>query len=344
MRHLWSTVLAMGVVGGFALYATRAYTPPVRDRQGRILPGSVASLEKVNVGGTPQYILVRGGNRANPVLLFLHGGPGMPAMYLAHKFQKPLEEDFVVVHWDRRGAGKSYSSHIPAETINVEQEISDTRELTDLLRHRFRQNKIYLVGHSYGTYLGILVAQQFPELFHAYVGIAQLACSQERDRQIQDQWIRKKAEAVGNHAALLQLDGGAPLDREEWLFEFGAELHKERSWLPLLLIGLGAPEYNLRDVLHIKAGVSFTARNMKYNAISGALLDTVTELKLPVYFFTGKYDYTDPFECTEEYYRRMKAPKKELVWFDNSAHFPFLEEPQKFAEEMRRVALETNGN
>jgi len=228
--------------------------------------------------------------------------------------------------------------------MNVEQEIADTRELVDLLRRRFHQNRIYLLGHSYGSYLGMLVAKRFPELFHAYVGIGQLACSEERSRQIQDQWIRKGAEAAGNQEALRQLDGKEPLNREKWLFEFGGELRNEKSWLRLMLAGLGAPEYSLMDALHIKAGANFTQTHMKYNAISGDLMDAVAELKLPVYFFTGKYDYTDPFACTEEYYRRIQAPRKEMVWFENSAHFPFLEEPQKFAEEIRKVALETNGN
>lgn len=344
MRRLWAIVIPAGLVAALAFYTTRCYTPAFKDSHGRILPDSVASLEKLNIGGVPQYILTRGKRRSNPVLLFLHGGPGMPAMYLAHKFQKPLEECFVVVQWDRRGAGKSYSRLVLPETMSVEQEISDTHELVDLLRRRFHQEKIYLLGHSYGSYLGVLVAQRFPELFHAYVGIGQLACSEKINRQIQDQWIRERADAAGNQEALRQLDGKEPLNREKWLFEFGGELHREKSWRPLLLAGLSAPEYSLLDILRIEAGANFTQKNMKYNAIAGDPMDSVPELKLPVYFFTGKYDYTDPFTCTEEYYRRIQAPRKEIVRFDDSAHFPFLEEPQKFAEEMRKVAWDTKGS
>jgi pimeloyl-ACP methyl ester carboxylesterase len=107
---------------------------------------------------------------------------------------------------------------------------------------------------------------------------------------------------------------------------------------------LRSPEYSLVDALRIMGGVNFTHRNMRYNAIAGDLIDAVTELKLPVYFFTGRYDYTVPFECTREYYRRINAPGKKLVWFDNSAHFPFLEEPQKFTEEMNKVARETRAS
>jgi pimeloyl-ACP methyl ester carboxylesterase len=337
----WWIAAAAGLLVGLAIYANWSYTPPMVDAQGEVLSGSVAVLEKIGLGGVPQYILIRGKSRAKPVLLFLHGGPGMPAMYLAHAFQRPLEEDFVVVQWDRRGAGKSYNRHISPESISVEQEIADTLELTDLLARRFHQDRIFLVGHSYGSYLGMLVVQRSPEKFHAYVGIGQLACSKERMRQIQDRWIRQEAESRGNREALEELNSGKPLDREKWLFEFGGERRNATNWLPFLWIGLRAPEYSLVDAMYLKAGVNFTARNMKYNAIAGDLMDGVKEVKRPVFFFTGRHDYTDPFECTSEYFRQLRAPMKEMVWFGNSAHFPFLEEPEKFAEEMKKVVRVT---
>ena len=325
---------------GFPLF-WRAFTPQIKDKSGHIVSGSVASLEWIKLGGIRQSILIRGMNISSPLLLFLHGGPGMPAMYLAHRFQRQLEEDFVVVQWDRRGAGRSYRKTIPPDSINTQQEISDTIELVNILRSRFEKTKIYLLGHSYGSYLGMITVQRFPELFHAYVGIGQVACSEERNREIQDRWIRTQAQASGNREALEQLDGKSPLDREKWLFRFGAEIHKEKSWFALLSIGLRAPEYSLVDTLRVRAGVSFTHKHMKYNAISEDLVDAVTEVKIPTYFFTGRFDYTDPFECTEEYARRLRAPRKEVVWFNESAHFPFLEEPIKFAEEMKRVMHES---
>lgn len=304
-------------------------------------PHSIASLEKLRLGGADQYILIRGKDVSNPLILFLHGGPGMPTMYLAHAFQRPLEKDFVVVQWDRRGAGKSYSGRIPAATMSVRQEISDTRELVDVLRQRFQKDKVYLVGFSYGSYLGLLATQRFPELFHAYVGVGQEACSAAEERQIQDKWIRREALARGNQQAMRQIEGKEPLDRERWLFEFGGELHRQKNWRGLLWDGLTAPEYTLRDILKLKAGVNFTARNFKYDAIDGALMDRVTSIDVPVYFFTGRFDYADPIGCTERYFNRLDAPRKEIIWFEQSAHFPFLEEPEKFAQEMRRVAAGT---
>ena len=341
MKTIFWLAMTVALLSAAAYTTTRSHTPPIKDRDGRVRPESVASLERVNLGGREQYVLIRGANRSNPVLLFLHGGPGMPVMYLSHAFQRPWEEDFVVVQWDRRGAGKSYDSQLPPQTINVEQEIADTLELTNLLRQRFHQDRIYLLGHSYGSYLGMLVVWRFPEPFHAYVGVGQMACSKERSRQIQDHWIRREAVGAGNQRALKQLNGKEPLDREKWLFEFGGEVHGQKSWLPFLFIGLRSPEYSLIDAMRIAGGVNFTHRHMRYNAIAGDLMDAVTEVKVPVYFFTGRYDYTVPFQCTQEYFRRINAPAKQLVWFDNSAHFPFLEEPQKFREELKKVTRDT---
>jgi pimeloyl-ACP methyl ester carboxylesterase len=321
----------------------RATTPAIRTERGEIVPDSVASLETVNLGGVRQYVLIRGVSRRNPVVLFLHGGPGMPSMYLAHKFQRSLEKDFVVVHWDRRGAGKTYTADTPPDSMSVTQEVSDTLELVNLLRSRFAQSKVYLVGHSYGSYLGMIVVQRHPEVFHAYVGIGQLAYAGARNSVIQDRWIRAQAERRGFGRLVRSLDEHAPINREKWLFRFGGELHHSKSFSALLWIGLRAPEYTLRDALNVQRGVSFTHRHLRYDAVVGELSDAVSRVEIPVYFFTGRFDLTDPFENTEEYAAKLDAPRKEIVWFEESAHFPFLEEPEKFTQEMNRVRSETEG-
>jgi len=321
-----------------------AFTPKIQDERGEVSPESVATLETVNVGGIRQWVLIRGQSRRNPVLLFLHGGPGMPSMYLAHKFQRPLERDFVVVHWDRRGAGKTYTEDTPPESMSVMHEVSDTLELVELLRTRFGQSKLYLVGHSYGSYLGMIVAQRHPDLFHAYVGIGQLAYEGKRNTDIQDRWIRDEAKRRGYKRLVRDLEAHGPINREKWLFRFGGELYHGRSSTTLLVIGLQAPEYTLRNALDVRKGVSFTHRYLRYDAISGELADAVPRVELPVYFFTGRHDFTDPFENTEEYAAKLQAPRKQIVWFEDSAHFPFLEEPERFAKEMNRVRAETHGD
>jgi pimeloyl-ACP methyl ester carboxylesterase len=334
-KAMWR-IAGLALVGlSIALYLwfTPGRTPAI--------PGanSIASLEHIHIGGVDQYILIRGNDSWHPVLLFLHGGPGMPAMYLAHAFQRDLEKDFVVVQWDRRAAGKSYREDV-SSTLTTEQLVADTFELTNVLRARFHQDKIYLVAHSWGTYLGMLVIARHPELYHAYVGIGQLARSSPI-AGIQDEYIRQSATRMGDQDAIKELEEMGSSVRETLLFKFGGEIHKAKSFMPLLLTGLAAPEYSLRDARNIPKGVSLHSRDFVYNSISGELMDVITQVKIPVYFFTGRYDYTDPFTLTEQYFSRIDAPEKHIVWFEESAHFPFYEEPAAFARQMRNVLTAT---
>jgi pimeloyl-ACP methyl ester carboxylesterase len=342
-KNIWlaSVAIALGLL--LIVLLVIAYTIPLRrgyTRQYRS-PRSVALLEQVVLGGSPQWILIRGVDVNNPLLLFLHGGPGMPTMYLAHDFQQELEQSFVVVQWDRRGAGKSFSAGTSSQQMSVSQEINDTVELIDKLCARFHQPKLYLVGFSYGSYLGILVAQRSPERLHAYVGIGQLACSEQETRTMQHAWIRKQATQAHDKQALDELDAEKPLDREKWLFKYGAEIHSAHNWWPLLWSGLRSQEYTIQDIANVKKGVNFSARNLRYDAIDGSIIENVSVLHVPVYFFSGRFDYTDPTSCTVRLFEKISAPAKKMVWFDYSAHFVFLEEPSKFAAEMRRVAQET---
>jgi metal-dependent hydrolase (beta-lactamase superfamily II)/pimeloyl-ACP methyl ester carboxylesterase len=324
----------------FLLYVTRSRTPSIRGDYFKIIPESVASLEQVEIGGWNQTILIRGKDTSNPILLFLHGGPGMPMMYLSHEFQKPLEERFIVVHWDQRGAGKSYSKDVPVGSMHVEQFLSDTRELIQMLKERFGKEKIFLVGHSWGSYLGMLVVDRNPELFYAFVGMGQVVDT-EQGYDITDRFLQKRAKQMGRFKALQEITTKGDQVREKWLFKFGFELYGKKSWMPFVWTGLFSPEYGLFDIPKIPRGSSFSSMHMKYNAIEGELLDEITEVDVPVYFFTGRYDLVTPYQLVEQYHEKIKAPKKKLVWFENSAHFPFFEEPGRFTEEMLNVLDDT---
>jgi pimeloyl-ACP methyl ester carboxylesterase len=263
-------------------------------------------------------------------------------MYLAHAFQRDLERDFVVVQWDRRGAGKSYQPDL-GPTLTSEQLLADASEITDALRMRFHHDRIYLVGHSWGTYLGMLLISRRPDLYRAYVGIGQLARSSPI-AGIQDAFIIRQATARNDQDALRQMATEPRAVRETLLFRYGGELHHATSFTPLLLAGLRAPEYSLRDALDVPKGVSLYSRSFVYNSIQGELSDAVKSVTVPVYFFTGRYDYTDPFTLTEQYLAGLAAPTKRLIWFDNSAHFPFFEEPTVFAWHMAAVLHENPEN
>jgi pimeloyl-ACP methyl ester carboxylesterase len=188
----------------------------------------------------------------------------------------------------------------------------------------------------------MLVAQRAPERLHAYVGIGQLACSEEENRQIQDAWLREKASVAHDREAIDELTRKKPLDREKWLFKYGAEIHSARSWWPLLWSGIRSTEYTFRDIANVKNGVNFTARHLRYDAINGSILQNASSIRVPVYFFSGRFDYTDPTICTIRLFDRIEAQLKRIVWFEHSAHFVFFEEPSRFAAEMRRAAQETS--
>ena len=344
VKHNWRK--GWGIAVGLFIVTVLAITCVIPLRRGYTVPyrssGSIASLEETTLGGSKQWILIRGSNIKNPVLLFLHGGPGMPTMYLAHDFQRELERSFIVVQWDRRGAGKSFAAGMSSQRMTVSQEIDDSLELIDQLRARFHQPKVYLIGFSYGTYLGILLAQRAPERLYAYVGIGQVACSEQENRAIQDAWIREQATRAHDREAIDELDGKKPFDREKWLFKYRAEIHSAASWWPLLWSGLRSTEYTFQDIPNVKRGVDFTAHNLRYDAIDGSILENVTTIQVPVYFFSGRFDYTDPTSCTMRLFEKISAPLKKIVWFEHSAHFVFLEEPSRLAAEMRCIVQETN--
>ncbi|HEY2782315.1 MAG TPA: alpha/beta hydrolase [Steroidobacteraceae bacterium] len=336
-RHL----LAGGAVVSLAIaiIALRpAFTWPIP------APG-IAALERVTLGGTPQWILIRGHDAAKPIVLFLHGGPGMPSMYLAHAFQGPLEEDFVVVHWDRRGAGKSYDPATKPSLMRVTQELADAEQLIRLLLKRFGQSQVILVGHSYGSYLGAELTNRIPNLIRAYVGVGQIACGSAEQSALQDAWLRQEATAAKDTATMAALDRRLPWDRESALFKYGGEVVGMKSFTPLIMIGLRSAEYTLRDALNVPKGVQFTHKHLKFDARYNpamALMDVTDQFAVPIYFFTGRHDMTTPASCALKFFDQLQAPAKHFVWFEHSAHFPFLEEPQRFHAELVKVAQSTD--
>lgn len=267
---------------------TRGRTPPITDESGRVVQPGIAMLERINLGGAEQWVLIRGHDTSKPVLLFLHGGPGMPAMFLAHAFQRKLERDFVVVHWDRRGAGKSYDPALPIESLNVRQLLDDLYELTRLLRQRFGNERIYLVGHSWGTYLGLLAVQEHPEYYCAYVGMGQLAGTEADVVKSRREFIARKAAEAGHEELGRKVMSGEHKVSEDDLFYYGGALYKSQSFWPLLITGMRAPEYTLTDILNVKKATEFVNSRMQCNVTLKPLGTEIAEFDVPLFFFLGR--------------------------------------------------------
>ena len=328
----FAAIVFLSLVGALLEFVIlRGRTPAIST------PGSIASLEKQRIGGVDQWVLIRGQDRTKPVLLFLHGGPGMPAMYLAHCFQSELERDFVVVHWDRRGAGKSYDARLQTPEFSVSQTLNDTYELTRILRERFHQQRIYLVGHSWGSYLGLLAVHEHPEYYSAFIGMGVPAGTREEVRVLRRELLSAVAKSSGNTSLQARLsDAGIEISEDDQ-FKFGGELYASRSFWPILRAGLSAPEYTLLDAMNVKKGAALVDREMKYDVTPKLLEGEISKVDVPVFFFLGRHDLNTPSQLAAEYLDRLNAPLKGLVWFEHSAHFPFFEEPVLFHKEMIHV-------
>jgi pimeloyl-ACP methyl ester carboxylesterase len=340
LRIVAVTVLALAVLAaGVVLYVfgvSRGRTPPIVDAEGRVIPGSIASLETHLLGGAEQWVLIRGRDSTKPVLLFLHGGPGMPAMYLAHAFQRGLEREFLVVHWDRRGAGKSFSAAAPRESLTVRRTLEDTYELTLLLRRYFGQPRIYLVGHSWGSYLGLLAVREHPEYYAAFIGVGQVAGDSAQLTATQREFLARHT-GDATDGARFASSTGAVGAREDDLFRYGGELYGKTSFRPLLLTGLRAPEYTLMEAWNVRRGAALLLQEMKYDVEPRPYGGEIAEAEVPVFFLLGRHDYVTPSDLAASYLDRLKAPLKGVTWFERSAHFPFFEEPERFRTEMVRI-------
>ena len=316
-------------------------TPKIKDNNGKIKPNSIASLEKVKIGGIDQWIIIRGHDKNYPILLFLHGGPGSNEGFFAYKFQRDLEEHFIVVNWDQRGAGKSFSKKIPKESMNIEQFILDTSELIKLLLNRFNKKKLYLVGHSWGSILGTLVVSRYPEIIQAYIGVGQVVNILENEK-VSYQFTIDQAKKLGKKKALKQLkklepypekditDANTLKKQRKWLTKFGGVIHNETNWWSYIKIALGSPEYSLKDMIKFVRGSKLSIEALWEELFEIDFPSQITELKIPIYICMGRYDYNTPFELAEKYFNQIKAPKKEFIWFENSAHMLHIEEAEKF--------------
>ncbi len=320
-------------------------TLPIRDAAGDILPDSVAVLEKVEIGGIQQWVLIRGQDRSNPILLYLHGGPGNPEMPLAKTAGRYLEEHFTVVHWDQRGAGKTYSPFTPKGSMTIEQFVADTKELTEYLQDHLGQNEVYLLGHSWGALVGLKTIADFPELYRAYIGMGQFTDS-VLNEEIAFSFVAEAAEQAGDQKTLKTLSalGLPPYDKLQDLAvlkgkvtQYGGSFHGQTSWFNGTTAAmLRAKEYTPLDYLRFIAGSRFSAILMD-EVVQFDMFDEVAEVSVPVYFFSGEYDYMTCTERVEEYFQFLCAPHKEHIRFTASAHNPIYEEPERFVSELIRI-------
>lgn len=307
----------------------------------------MAAIEErgfVTLGGIPQWVEMHGADAANPVLFALHGGPGMSETPLLRHFNRDVERVFTVVYWDQRGAGRTYDKKTPPESMTVDRLIADLDELVDHVRAKQGKQKVVLLGHSWGTALGTLYAARHPEKVAAYVGTGQtgdLAAS-EADGYA---FVLDEAKRRGNAKALAELTKLGPppwteqqmMVQRRWLGRF-VGIFGSLPFLTALRIILFAPGTSVFNLPKVFGGMMFSLRTL-WSQVSAINLERdAPELKMPVWFLNGRNDHQVSAVVAEQYFNRLVAPKKTLVWFEQSGHFAPFEEPEKFNATMAEIA------
>jgi len=314
----------------------------LRENRRIVSDRGVEESTTIEIGGIMQAISIRGRDTRNPVLLVLHGGPGSPEMPHAFTFQSPWEDYFTVVEWDQRGAGKTYAANDPAGlsgTLTIARMSADAVELTNYLRSRFHKQRVFLLGHSWGSILGATVAQEHPELLYAYIGVGQ-EVNVQRGEELGFKATLAAAQADHNEEALHDLAALAPYPGDKIKFE---RVALERKWLEYYG-GLAwrrhgfnwvantwelSPDYTETELDALSKGSMFSATQL-LPQLAAFNLDHVTSFRCPIFIFTGRHDLSVSHELAAQWYAKLHAPQKELVWFENSAHLPMLEEPGRF--------------
>lgn len=322
------------------------HTKTIVNEEGQKIRDSIASLDTIEIGGQKQFILIRGNSVKNPVLLFLHGGPGSPETGLVRKYHQSLEKHFTIALWEQRGAGKSFPFTESKETMTLEQFVQDTHEVTQYLKVRFQQNKIFIIGHSWGSYLALKVASNYPEDYHAVVS-AGLLVNTVKNEEISYSWALRKAQENKNDDIVNVLEEiGPPVNgyyksgkeglfkEREIVMELGGATYKKFNKMKILNDIIFPDEYNLIDSVRYIRGINFSmdAFFPIYHQVN--LSKEVPEIKIPLFIFTGRYDYQTPAEIALEYFNNVRAPKKKWVWFEQSAHSQIYEESEKYIDLM----------
>jgi len=310
------------------------------DKNGNKLKNSISEKIFLDLNVSKQGMFIKGKDLDNPIILFLHGG--IPVYFLTEKYPTHLEDNFTMVWWEQRNCGLSYGSGSSQNRAAIEKLVDDTIVLTKYLLERFNKKKIYLMGHSGGSFLGVYVIDKMPELYEAYIGMAQMS-DQLLSEKIAYEYILNRYKETKNQKMVdyflsINLNNQKKLP-EEYLKIRDASMHElgigtmrnmKNIATDLFLPSLCFSEYTLSDKYHLWAGKSKFGISQNWEIMTRtSLIETKNDFKIPVYFFHGLYDYTCSYELAKKYFDKIKAPIKGFYTFDQSAHSPLFEEPEK---------------
>ncbi len=330
-----------------------AIVAAVADLRKITTPNGIETLEELEIDGTRQWISIRGRDRANPVLLMIHGGPGSPTMPVSWAFQGPWEDFFTVVQWDQRGVGKNALAADHAAltpTLTVESSVTDAEAVVAHLRRRLDKDRVVVMGYSWGSIVGILLAQKRPEWLHAFVGVGQ--ASPKGDDYLYTRLI-ELATAADNREALAELraialyPNGVPpaqsvLTSRKWARHFGGAWYGRPDFGPYMTAPAWAPEYSEAERRAMDQASGWATLTLLAPMFSQRL-DTLPPFKVPVVFLMGRHDLHTPYPPARSLFDRITAPSKRFITFENSAHVPMMEEPGRFIKALIDEVLPLTG-
>lgn len=300
--------------------------------------GAVSELREAKINGTRLTLLIRGEKRSNPVMVFVHGGPGCSEIPYVVKYQRKLEKYFTIVHYDQRGSGKSYHKKEDYSDLTVEKMIGDLREIISYVCMEFGKEKIILAGHSFGTEIAIRTAARFPEQILAYIGIGQMAYTAQSEIEGVNYCLdqAKRHGRKKDYQQLLvikeQLEKGKGAVPRKYVRRYGGAARLINDNRDYVLSVLFRPEYSAGDAVRFVKGLSVAAK--LFGTAEGETAESVRSLEMPCYFLQGRYDYMTSTKIAGKYLEEIQAPEKEFVLFEKSAHFPQFEEKEKYMEWM----------
>lgn len=316
-----------------------------------VSPQGVDEMLKVRIGGIDQWLSIRGKDRRNPILLVLHGGPASPSMPEAYTYQTPWEDYFTVVQWDQRGAGKTYRANTEqamAPGMTIDGMTDDAAQVVQFLRTRYGKNKIFVLGHSWGSILGVKLTQLHPDWFYAYISVGQVVNGRHNE-EVGYAFALQQAKAQGNDKALRELQSIAPYPgtnvsleaigiRSKWEMYYGGLAYGRHDYQFEDDAEELSPDYSQEDLDVIGKGAVFSFQYLA-KPLLAVDFDNVTHFGCPVIMFVGQHDYTTSYELAEQWFSKIQAPSKRMIIFADSAHMIMQEQPGRFLAHLVNDAL-----
>ena len=349
VKVLFVLLIILAILGGMVYIIfppSRGHIPALTDENGNRLEGSIAEKCYVDIDGCNIGMVILSENDDNPVLLVCGGGPGIPEYLLEYMYPSVLPQFFTVCYFDYRGTGLSFDKSIRANDITTERYLDDVQAITDYLCDRFAQEKVYIMGHSFGSYIALNTVKNHPEKYEAYLAMSQCT-NQIESEYIGYDYMRAQYEQMNNIKMVNKFDN-CPIRQSDEMYDkyFSSSLRDKAMHelgvgttrdMDSVITGIFLPSlrcksYTWKERIDLWRGKVLSKDFKGVKSTSFNAWEEVTSIQVPIYFFAGKYDYTCNFELQKEYYEYIIAPAKEFYVFDSSAHSPIYEERETAAD------------